>query len=85
VAPVSYDLAWTWLLLRFPPMIVPAALRSAADASRLDDLAWHRGLHSCRVLIDLALWEAQEDPRAQTHPSRLMAPSATTLLAAAAG
>ena len=104
VAPASYDLAWTWLLLRFPPMIVPAALRSAVDAagrfladrflrayrsaapaSRLDDLDWHRGLHSCRVLIDLALWEAQEDPRAETHPSRLMAPGATTLLAAAAG
>ena len=33
VAPASYDLAWTWLLLRFPPMIVPAALRSAVDAA----------------------------------------------------
>lgn len=100
VAPAAYDVAWTWLLLRYPPLTVPTALRpivdrigallagrflrsyGTADAGRsLDDLDWYQALHGCRVLIDLALWEATGDPRAETHPARLMAPGATQLIA----
>ena len=104
VAPPSYDVAWTWLLLRFPPLAVPSAVRpvvdragqmlagrflrsyrSQAPTSDLSDLDWHRALHGCRVLIDLALWEATGDPRAKTHPARLSAPGASQLVAKVTG
>ena len=104
MAPPSYDVAWTWLLLRFPPLAVPSVLRPAVDrvgrmlADRflraydaemaspdLRDLNWYRALHGCRVLIDLALWEAAGDPKAETHPTRLTAPGASQLVAQVTG
>jgi aminoglycoside phosphotransferase (APT) family kinase protein len=99
VAPAAYDVAWTWLLLRFPPVVLPGPLRPAVGAAgRLlaarflrahrsvepaadpADLDWYRTLHAARVLVDLALWEAEGDERAATHPGRLMAPGAQRVL-----
>ena len=99
VAPPAYDVAATWLLLRHPPLVAPAALgpaigagagvlarrfvhhyRQAAPAADLGDIDWYAGLHAARVLIDLATWQRNGDPRAERHPCRLVAPGAAKAL-----
>jgi len=98
-APPAYDVAFTWLLLRYPPLAAPVVVRpvingAAAAMSRrfvrlyqrlnpvadLRHLSWYAASHSVRVLVDLAGWEATEDPRSHSHPWRLVAPGATRVL-----
>lgn len=98
-APRAYDVAFTWLLLRYPPLAAPAAIRpviggAATAMSRrfvrlyqgmnpaadLRDLSWYAALHAARALVDLAGWEATDDPRRYTHPWRLVAPGAARVL-----
>jgi aminoglycoside phosphotransferase (APT) family kinase protein len=104
VAPPAYDVAFTWLLLRHPPLVAPVALRSAigagaavlarrfvhryrqaAPTADLGDIDWYAGLHAARVLIDLASWQRDGDPRAEHHPWRLVASGATRALRRATG
>ena len=104
VAPPAFDVALTWLLLRYPPMQVPGPLKPAIDAAGrvlarrfvthyrkanpsadLEDLDWYAGLHAARVLIDLAAWRLAGAPQADTHPWRLVAPGAATVLERASG
>jgi aminoglycoside phosphotransferase (APT) family kinase protein len=104
LAPPGYDIAATWLLLRHPPLSVPAPLRpavavaarllardfirryrAAAPRAELGSLGWYAGLHALRILSDLAVWQRERDPRARSHPWRLLAPAATALLARATG
>jgi aminoglycoside phosphotransferase (APT) family kinase protein len=55
---------------------------AAADLGRLD---WYAALHAARVLIDLARWQRDSDPRAERHPWRLVAPGAAKALTRATG
>jgi aminoglycoside phosphotransferase (APT) family kinase protein len=104
VAPPAYDVAFTWLLLRHPPLLAPGPLRPAirtgaavlarrfvrsyrraVPTADLTDLGWYAGLHSARVLLDLAGWRLAGDVRAERHPWRLVAPGAVTALHRASG
>jgi aminoglycoside phosphotransferase (APT) family kinase protein len=104
LAPPEYDLAFTWLLLRHPPLAAPAALRPVIGAAaallarrflgryravnpraETGRLGWYAGLHAARILIELAAWQRDDDPRAQSHPWRLVAPGAAAALARATG
>jgi aminoglycoside phosphotransferase (APT) family kinase protein len=98
-APAVYDVGLTWLLLRYPPLVAPRALRPIIDAAAatmarrfvhayerlnpaadLSNLSWYTALHAARALVDLAGWEAKDDPRRHRHPWRLVAPGATRVL-----
>ncbi|MFI7709327.1 phosphotransferase family protein [Nonomuraea sp. NPDC049480] len=46
-------------------------------------LDWYAGLHALRILSELAFWQREHDPRAHSHPWRLLAPASTALLARA--
>ncbi|MEV0160865.1 phosphotransferase family protein [Nonomuraea fuscirosea] len=104
LAPPGYDLAATWLLLRHPTLVMPAALRPAIAAAaryvarsflrcyraanpgaELGSFGWYARLHALRILSELAIWRRGHDPRAHSHPWRLLAPAATCLLARATG
>lgn len=104
VAPPAYDLAFTWLLLRYPPLQTPAALQPAIraavrllarrfvhryrtinPAADLDRLDWYAAMHAVRILTELTRWRHNGDRRADTHPWRLVAPGASSILAAATG
>jgi aminoglycoside phosphotransferase (APT) family kinase protein len=104
VAPPAYDVAFTWLLVRHPPLVAPAALRpaigagaavlarrfvqsyhEAAPAADLGEIDWYAGFHAARVLIDLARWQRDGDPRAERHPWRLVAGGAAKALRRASG
>jgi aminoglycoside phosphotransferase (APT) family kinase protein len=104
VAPPAFDVALTWLLLRFPPLAAPKPLtpvigtagrylagrfvrsyRAANPGADLTSLSWYRALHASRVLIDLAAWQEDGDPRAESHPWRLVAPGARSVLARTTG
>lgn len=54
----------------------------AADLTNLD---WYTALHAIRVLIDLAAWQDNGDPRANEHPWTLIAPGAATELTRTTG
>jgi aminoglycoside phosphotransferase (APT) family kinase protein len=104
VAGPAFDVAFTWFLLRHPPLEASPALRPVigaaagllarrfvrryravdptADLARLD---WYAALHAVRVLTDLAAWQRDGDPRAISHPWRLVAPGAAAVVAAATG
>ncbi len=104
IAPPAYDVAFTWLLLRYPPLEAPALFRALISAGgmalgrrflrqcrgldgdlRTEDVRWFAGLHATRVLIELRAWQRSGDPRAKTHPWRLVAPGAATTLQRATG
>ncbi|MEV0314822.1 phosphotransferase family protein [Nonomuraea fuscirosea] len=93
LAPPGYDLAATWLLLRHPTLVMPAALRPAIAAAaryvarsflrcyraanpgaELGSFGWYARLHALRILSELAIWRRGHDPRAHSHPWRLLAP-----------
>jgi aminoglycoside phosphotransferase (APT) family kinase protein len=99
VAPPAFDVALTRLLLRYPPLAAPPALRpiigaGAAVLARrfvrryrranptadLTNLDWYTALHATRVLLDLATWQNNDDPRISDHPWNLIAPGAATEL-----
>jgi aminoglycoside phosphotransferase (APT) family kinase protein len=101
VAPPAFDVAFTWMLLRYPPLVVPAPLRpvvggaagwlarrfvgryrAANPAADVERLEWYAAVHAVRVLIDLAGWRQADDPRARSHPWRLVEPGVRGLLAA---
>lgn len=52
----------------------------AADLERLD---WYAAMHAVRILHELTTWRRNGDRRADTHPWRLVAPGAQSILAAA--
>jgi aminoglycoside phosphotransferase (APT) family kinase protein len=104
IAPPVYDVAFTWLLLRHPPLHAPSALRPAINAGAgvlarrflhayrsanpdvdLAPVGWYSAFHAARVLLDLNLWRSTDDPRASTHPWRLVAPGAARALRRATG
>jgi aminoglycoside phosphotransferase (APT) family kinase protein len=104
IASPAYDVALTWLLLRYPPLEAPAALRGAINTgapvlarrfvrayrtlnpgAALDDLEWHVGLHSARLLLDLTRWQRAGDERARAHPWHLVASGATRAVRRATG
>jgi aminoglycoside phosphotransferase (APT) family kinase protein len=59
--------------------------RQAAPTAELGDIDWYAGLHGARILIDLATWQRDSDPRAQHHPWRLLATGAAKALQRATG
>jgi aminoglycoside phosphotransferase (APT) family kinase protein len=59
--------------------------RAANPRADLDSFGWYTGLHALRILSELAVWRREHDPRAQSHPWRLLAPAATSHLAHATG
>lgn len=61
------------------------AYRRANPSVSLDALAWYVALHSSRVLLELAWWQQADDPRALTHPWRLVAPGAARAVRRATG
>ena len=54
--------------------------RRANPAADLTSLDWYTSLHAARILIDLATWQRNDDPRAHTHPWHLIAPGAVRVL-----
>jgi len=56
------------------------AYRDANPDADLTHLDWFVALHAARVLIDLGLWRQAGDPRATTHPWRLVAAGASRAL-----
>jgi aminoglycoside phosphotransferase (APT) family kinase protein len=61
------------------------AYRSCNPDADLAALRWYTALHSARVLLDLGVWQHSGDPRASTHPWRLVAPGAARALKRATG
>ena len=61
------------------------AYRGANPDADLVGLDWYAALHSTRVLIDLSIWRQGNDPRATTHPWRLVAPGAARTVRRATG
>ncbi|MEO3861000.1 phosphotransferase [Acrocarpospora sp. B8E8] len=59
--------------------------RAANPQTETGPLDWYAGLHALRILSELTSWQHEHDPRARSHPWRLLAPAARALLVRATG